>query len=675
MRSGPLLGGVEKRVGKTDRPSKWGSTESVIFSALDSKIVDRSLAKKISPASEPSNGSDFAVFAELLRGFLASMGEIHLTMGGGVDDNSGVPKLLFARKSQQKTSEIAMTLRAATKTQTRSHTQKALAILFLFLIAATMSVLCVSSNGQGAANGKFDVIQMNPAFKEEANVRRMERAAGAYASYRGDPAAFGSLRIAQAFFQTYLPGKMTQPDSFEEVSKLTQDSLSYLNRAQRSGSPSAKKLLEWIYVGMKGVAEGNYQTVARINATIALGRLDERVADQANQRPPTPLRYSLPILIKLYEDQKNDEGIRAAGLQGIRRHSMYNFPGISAADRTKLTTLMSDLLKEPTPDDRTEQAHAFLQRYAVDILDYLNTDDRPALAKDLVTISSDPKRTNLIALYSAATVGRMPEELKGQVDAPEKVLENWSVRAWKGFRDELTHMASLGRGKQAMQQPSKPSSHLAPEKPTAMARSGMMGGSGGYDEMMGGGYDDMMSGGSGGEGYEEMMGGGYDDMMMGGGYDDMMMGGGYDQMMGGGYSMPAANPQPPEVVASRKRLNSILEQILLGVTGSPKLDLENEQPNGGLYASVPEAQQQELMIWLEEMQPVVDALNDRAHDTKLEFVAALKEQLEVLRDIAGPAADEVEAQERAYAGIVQASDLLKGDDDAADSAVGFDPAE
>ncbi|GAA4466085.1 hypothetical protein [Novipirellula rosea] len=521
------------------------------------------------------------------------------------------------------------------------HSHERLVALFLAMLVAAMGYFGVQVHGQEA---KFDTIPMNDAFKKESTVKRMERAAGSFASHRGDINAFADKRVAEVYFRTYLPAKMTQPDALEEVSQSVQEMMGYLSRAQRGGAPAGTEILKWVFYGMKPVAEGNYAPIARINATLVLGRLDMVPADLLKQQPPVPLSSSLPILINLYEDENNAEGIRAAALHGIRRYVTYGFSRLNDNQRTKITQLMTELLDAPAPPNRSEKAHAFLQRYAVDILDYARTSASPDLAKKLVSISTDQSRPNMIAVYSAARAGKM-KELKGQVASPSDVLESWSARVWLALQDEVKRLKSLERPRQAAIQPSTPDSHLRltdePPKPTG-GRMGMDG----MDGMEGSDPGMMASGGM-----ESDMG---MDMGMDASYGmegDM----GMDMMEGYGMGMtmaPVAIPQKPEVTASRKRLLHIIQQLHVGASGAPSLGIPKTP--AGLLASVDAKDKVIVEEWLAAMQGVVEALNDQSKSDEPLFIEGLTVQIEVLKDMAGPTAIEIErakAKEMELAGI------------------------
>lgn len=125
-----------------------------------------------------------------------------------------------------------------------------------------------------------------------------------------------------------------------------------------------------------------------------------------------------------------------------------------------------------------------------------------------------------------------------------------------------------------------------------------------------------------------------------------------------GMSMaPVAIPQKPEVVASRKRLLHIIQQLHVGASGAPSLGIPKTP--AGLLASVDAKDKVIVEEWLAAMQVVVEALNDQSKSDEPLFIEGLTVQIDVLKDMAGPTAIEIErakAKEMELAGIAVDAD-------------------
>ena len=511
---------------------------------------------------------------------------------------------------------------SAVQSHRRSTRATAIRVMIvLFLSAGMVAALTMTASGQAP---KYDQLKLKAAYESPDNIKLMKDAAKRIAVSRDSD--FPQKPYAEAFFKVYVPAKLTQPAAIGEITPLINEVMLRLTSAQRSEENIyAGVMMQWIYNGLKPIALGNYHPAGRISAITAISRIDEKPASPGGLRqgiPPTPLRYILTdICLPIYENEKNADGVRAAALQGLHRYVMLAAPSITGANLAKLKSLMTDLLNQEPPAGRSPKAHAYLQRFAVDILSALRGNSDPALGQQLISISTEAEKPDLIALHSAARVGEMAADLKGKIAAPDQVLQKWAVRAMRAFQYEVIRLKALKRPKPTTPQPPKPESLV---QRVTEKTAGTAAGSG--------------PAGAGGEAYEAEMAMQYesDSSSDTEGADDaysMEM-----MMMGPGRTASKARPQPPEVFVSRRKLNFVLQQLHQGATGTVKAGVP-EQP-GGLMAAA-DAQKATVETWVQSMGEVLTALNDEALDEREKYIEALEGQIEVLRGIAGPAAEEV----------------------------------
>ncbi|MGB7327978.1 MAG: hypothetical protein WBD31_24095, partial [Rubripirellula sp.] len=248
------------------------------------------------------------------------------------------------------------------------------------------------------------------------------------------------------------------------------------------------------------------------------------------------------------------------------------------------------------------------------------------LGQKLISISSKPENQDLIALYSASRIGPLGKSLEGKVAEPEKVLKSWSKRALAGFEAEIARIEGLERLAPVPNQPKEPKLFLNKDaKKTTRPNSRM-----GMDEM------DEMGMGMGDYGMDM----GMEDMDMGmGGYEDMDMGMGMGMM-----GAIVAKPQPPQVIASRRRLNFMLQQLYQGATGNGVAGIPTKDI-GGLLASLPADKKTLVADWVASMDEVVEALNDNMLDDQTKYLEGLQEQAAILRELVGVEAKAIFADE------------------------------
>ncbi len=500
---------------------------------------------------------------------------------------------------------------AAADTADRQHVRWRktwLALLTGFLMLALTLLLSVVASGQRV---KYDVLPVDERIDKILDT--VQREARTYSQAR-DLASVSdkTKRIAETYFSRYLPAKITQLDSTHQINGLMEHATGSMQSALRMQSPAAGDLMRWLYAGLKPVAMGNYLPAARINAIHFISHLD-RPAQRGGV--PQPYPFVLKDMRQIYDGANNPDGVRAAALQGIERFVRYTPTNqIPAADREALTQAMTDLLQSDPPGGRDPLAHAFLQRYAVSILSNLSTD--ASIGKQFVSVSTKDTNPDLIALHSAAAVGTLPGKMQqGDVETRE-VLKQWAKRILKAYQNEIARLEAMEKQTSTSRfQPPSPESFVRETKdPNERAVPRM----GGMEEgmMM---EDDMM-----------MM---EDDMMM---MEDDMMGGG-DMMFGGMMpGMSVEKAQPAEIVASRKKLNFVLQQVLMGVTGTPKklADVESIEPTAGLIAATPADRFDSVKSWVQSVNDLTTNLNDTSIGNQREFVKMLSEQLESLESLA-----------------------------------------
>lgn len=506
----------------------------------------------------------------------------------------------------------------AAETDTRHSITRA--IVIWILAAGLVAAMTIAASGQ---QPKYDEIKVNPLWEEPATLKKMQTVAKKLSVTRDKQ--IDDLNYGLAYFSRYIPAKITNLDAKAEITPLMEEAYARYSSAVRGGYvakdyTNSNQIIRALYTGLRPVALGNYHPAARINAILLIS-LDEAPGTKGRVgTPPTPFRHILRDFVPIYENAKNPDGVRAAALQGIHRYVMLAAPAVKGAELNKIKLLMTNLLTSDPPPGRSAKAHAYLQRFAVDILSNLRGQADPVLGQQLISISTETKKPDLIALHAAARIGDMTTDIKGKVNAPKDILDSWAVRAMRAFQYEAIRLQALDRPTPASPQPRKPEELARRATDPKAAAPGMEGEMmRGPEEM--GGMEDM-----------EEMG---EDMMS---TDEMMQ-----MMMGAGAAGErVAAKQPPEVFVSRRKLNHVLQQLHQGATGSAAAILPTTP--GGLLGSVAPADKTAIEEWLTAMDEVLTALNDDTLETRKAYIAALQDQVEVLRKIAGTAAEAAEAE-------------------------------
>lgn len=491
------------------------------------------------------------------------------------------------------------------------------------LLAVIAMVVLLSSRAFGQAASAPAAIRSVPlqaGFSDRAAVAVLERARSEGLSKADFSPQWAGYENFKRYYQQYQFGKLMDASYVSQYGEIAQSILDDLDRSQKSRSPAARTLSGWIVAGSRAIATNNFHPVARVNATLMLAQTDDQPADLRAGRPPVPATAALPILVQLYMGTGNPDGVRAAALQGLLRHVQLG----AVTDprfRSGIAKLALDLIESDPPAGRSPAAHAFLQRYAVDILTLIADPNTTAkTAETFVSLSTQSNKPSLIAAYAASKIGRL-QPGKAKVSDASKVLASWAARAAETVDQEIARIAQLDPPLAVRDQPAMPTAPTAGGSAGSMGMGMGMGMPGG--EMMGGDYDPSMMGGM-----EGMMPG--SDMMGGEMYGDGMLG--MPGMMGGMGGLPAT-PQPLEIVTARRSINHVFQQLQVGVTGQRTVG-PPKQP-GGLMAAADPAEKAAIDAWVTTFSEVAAAVNDKTLVDRKKFVEMLTEQSKVLKELAG----------------------------------------
>ena len=482
---------------------------------------------------------------------------------------------------------------------------------FVALLAfATLAFLATQALGQAPA---FKSDKLDPALLQKAASAAMTQARREGISKRDMTPQWERFKAFEAYYTRLVFGKLKDEEYLGELGVLTQSLLEDLDRANKSGSPAAALIRGYIIEMGKQIAPSNYHPAARINATLLLSLVDDAPEDPSNKKPPVPAAAAFGPLVGLYMKVDNPDGVRAAALQGIARHVALGAVK-TPQYRAGVAKLMMELANSEPPAGRSPSAHAFMQRYAVDILNVLaNPNASPDTAKTLVALSTDKAKPSLIAAYAASRIAVL-QPGKATVDKVPEVLQVWAGRAADTIDGELVRIANLDPPVPVREQPSMPVDEALAAN--TMGASSMGSSMGSYESSMMG---SMMSQPS--SEYSSSMGE----------YGSMMMG---PMGMPGMPGMPvAAVPKPPEVVTSLRRINHLLQQLQLGVTGQPVTGPATKP--AGLSAAATPADKVAVDQWVKTVGEVVTAINADTIDDKKKLVEELTKQAAVLRALSG----------------------------------------
>ena len=232
--------------------------------------------------------------------------------------------------------------------------------------------------------------------------------------------------VATDWYTKVIFATMTRPDLSRADRPLARQ-LIYkdLQSAAKDSPPMYAFLKALVLNGAKALIppEANFHPVTRVNAMLLLGSLNEHEAITvgANQSPPKPLAAALPLMLDEVMNKDQVDAVRVAALVGILRHAEMTRAGmpIAAATRNQTISTCLSLVESTAPDGRSQDAHQWLQRRAIQVLEALgDPGDKGQVVQALAKIIEDDKQSLALRLTSSDAMGRLAITSDPGIDLP-----------------------------------------------------------------------------------------------------------------------------------------------------------------------------------------------------------------------------------------------------------------
>ena len=329
---------------------------------------------------------------------------------------------------------------------------------------------------------------------------------------------------------------------------------------------------------------------------------------------PVPISVLPKLLMPIYQDPSTPDGVRAAALKGIRRYVKFAGANMRPTERRNLVQEMNRLIDSAAPTQvRTPEAHAYLQRFAVDILTSLRGETDVTLRDRLIGISTSKDRHDLIAFHSAARLVDVGKPQSTAIKNVGEVLSSWSMRAAGVLDAEIVRLSKLERPKAVVDQPRKPEYYLVLKNSNAMPNQGQRNAiDDGSDEGMG---DDMEPDPSELRAARRTP-------------HHMTPRSKYRSRR----RFDVTQVQPPEVVMSRRKINHKLEQLHLGANGH-RTSNDKAGATRGLAVLGDPAAKTVLADWIQAIESVAASVNGETLVDREQYLEMLRAQSTILKQL------------------------------------------
>lgn len=305
---------------------------------------------------------------------------------------------------------------------------------------------------------------LDPRVPEEDQVDRAERSLrpAIQMMFNNDQRPGRSLSEPenQAKFDQYFRDLLFRRWTYPQYLKIICDDRELILRFLElsKSEPARERLHGLITSNMPKIATGNFHPALRYNAMLLLGQLNSKEAVKFTPKSPAvPLIEILPGLVEEVVNENQIDAVRVAALIGIQRHAEGNLP---AGAKQEVINRLLPILAQAAPQNRTPEAHAWIQRRVVNILGAMESAGAgDAVIKGLRSIVADPDQPTSLRCAAAAALAPVglgaadPKEVAGEMGsvAAEACREElaWLRNGIKKRRAELKSLADDERSERA----------------------------------------------------------------------------------------------------------------------------------------------------------------------------------------------------------------------------------
>lgn len=240
-------------------------------------------------------------------------------------------------------------------------------------------------------------------------------------------------KMIRDYYTHYGLARWTQVDKRAEVRKYRDELLSELRQAEGKAHDQTVEIVMELLTKM---AEGNHAPVARVNAILAVGELNQ--VEPKPGRAPEPLPAAQSVLLRVLQNPNTPDAIRVAALVGWIRHAELGV--VPDPMKLQVAGILTALAQDRTPSSRSAAGHAWLRSLAIDALAALKTPGQNGqVVLTLIEVLADETAPLGVRTAAAQALGNLdysqgfPGDLNkavqemGQValDALQKELEEY----------------------------------------------------------------------------------------------------------------------------------------------------------------------------------------------------------------------------------------------------------
>ncbi len=211
----------------------------------------------------------------------------------------------------------------------------------------------------------------------------------------------------EEYYNKYALPRWTQKDTQTALAEYRKD-LRVELQTGKGGGPPHDRLLQLALAYLTKLAKGHYPPAVRYNATLALGDLFAREA-QDIRTPPIPLPAAQPVLLELVNSGEESviDAVRVAALVALNRHAILGISDQQVVSQQVIPSMLKLATTKVAPG-RSAEGHAWMRALACDTLGELQSPGQQGeVAAALAEIAGDSSAHFVARSAAARALGKL----------------------------------------------------------------------------------------------------------------------------------------------------------------------------------------------------------------------------------------------------------------------------
>ncbi|NLX94983.1 MAG: hypothetical protein GXY83_02280 [Rhodopirellula sp.] len=258
-----------------------------------------------------------------------------------------------------------------------------------------------------AEPAKPKVAEQKPFVTDPVDENLKRRRSDVVKNLRDNSFQAGQQQAFEEYYNKYAFPRWTQENYQNALPDFRKD-LRVEAQAGKGGGPPHDRLIQLSLAYLTKLVKGHYHPAVRVNATLALGDLYAKEAQDV-RTPPVPLPAALSLLLELVNSAEPTvlDAIRVAALVGLNSHAILGIADQQVVSQQVIPSMLKVATTKVAPG-RSAEGHAWIRALACDVLGELRSPGQDGeVAKALAEIAGDSSASFITRSAASRALGKL----------------------------------------------------------------------------------------------------------------------------------------------------------------------------------------------------------------------------------------------------------------------------